>query len=1322
MPLKIIPACQSDLLPAAIKCARAAYDRLSGLDLRPLRRVVVYSSPINSDTLLIILKLGLDYDSDSATIIQLSPALPREPIVSSGGAVMAGSAECIQGFWGTISSHGGAVASGSAITEIGQWRYLASSGGVVVSGNAIVATGTWIYLTGTGGAVVGGSATVATGFWQYLASSGGAVLAGSAAVLTGLWGFVVSSGGAIASGSAMISLEIWTIVPGSGGGIVAGSALIGTGLWTYLSGGGGAVVAGSATIGLASFHYEAGSGGGVVAGSAGITPSVVGSVVGSGGAVVSGSALISAALWQFLTGSGGAVVAGSAAVSAGLVGYVVSSGGAVAAGSASVGSTFWRYLASSGGGVVAGSALVSKGAWGYLFGSGGAVVAGRASVGSDLWRYLTGSGGGVVAGSAAVRAGFWGYVTGSGGAVTSGSASIGSALWRYLAGSGGGVATGSAAVRASLWGYVVSSGGAVASGSASIGSVLWKYLAGNGGGVASGSAAASQKFFRYAGGAGGAVIAGSASLQVALWGYVVSSGGSVLSGSAGVVSTLWTYRVGGGGVVIAGSAAVTVTVANYVIGSGGAVVSGSAPLVTTLWAYRVGSGGAVVAGSAGIVPSWRRIITGTGGGVVAGSGTVKKVTWGFVIGSGGAVAAGSGKISSLWSNEIAEFIFFDSDFMLNSLATVEGGTFYVLAVANSGLPVSFAVSLYSGTCSIKTPYAYTYLGKNYSLAEIYSESGLLSITASQAGDGTHVKADNRVQSITVVKNPQSFIAATWGSAWPKGGGTCYLYLEIAPDNGLLAQVTSSNANLITLGTVNLTWYNAKHVSMLLVTCSTPGSYSLTLNQPGNTIYSAAPTGSVSFTVPKLDQSITDLIVCDDAHVVLTAPYVNYPSGIINVHAGASSYLLLSYAASISRGTISSASSNFDSYFGAGYSKYHASLAVFGGSVVTVVASQAGNASYNAAPDKTLTFTVPFKADSILVERFVDSTLATVADLYEGMQLWFYVRITSGALVHILHSMDNATWTDLPTELTTPVASSSLTANVYSRSSSMITLVAGYHYFYLWTQTGDEYSSLGVYYNFTVKAKTAQTFSAIIIHDGNHLVLAAPYVTQATAGGFYVSAKASSGLPVSFTGTTSSGSISVAASSADSYFGAGYYTSLVSLTVNAGAVTGITAHQAGNSYYLAAPDYAWSFTMPFKTDSVLEQFFADGSQVVVTSLLSGQTLYFFVRLESGLLCKVSVSVNGGTYTEISSALATVGGVSYTKSAGILLVAGSLNLKYWTAAGTTYSAYAGTTAKTVAVAKIAQNFVAATWGTTWPKGGGTCTLYMEINPDNSLLAQV
>ena len=1321
MPLKLIPACQSDLLPGAITHAYAIYKQLSRSEVRPQQRVSVYSSPLSADIITIIIKLELDPKHDKAVFLKETHNPPGF-ILGTGGGIVTGSADIGYEFFGIISGTGGAIVSGNSDVKSGHWHYLLGTGGAIVSGSAAVVTGNYWYIASSGGAVLGGSASVAPGFWQYLAGSGGAVMTGSATVLSGFWGFVVGAGGAITSGSATLNFGLWSIISSSGGGIATGSALASPGWWTYLAGSGGGVLAGSATIGLDSFHYVTGSGGGIGTGSATVTTSFLGDIIGSGGAVVSGSAAIGQTLLQYVAGSGGALMAGSAAVSAGLVGYVVGSGGAVAAGSATIGSSFWRYLAGSGGGVVAGSAPVSKGAWGYVVGSGGAVTAGSASIGTTLWAYLTGSGGGVVAGSAAVNAGLWGFVVGSGGAVASGSASAASALWRYLAGSGGGVVAGSAAVSAGLWGYVVSSGGAVASGSASVASALWTYLAGSGGGVVSGSAPTNYKFFQYIVGAGGAVAAGSASLQVALWGAVVGTGGAIMSGSAGLVSALWTYLVGGGGAVTAGSATVTITVASYVVGSGGAVVSGSAPVVIALWSYRVGTGGALMAGSAVIVPSFLISIAGTGGGVVAGSGTVRAATYGFVTGSGGAVTAGSGKISSLWSNVISDLIYFDSDFMLNTASTVEGGTFYALALATSGLPVSFAVSLYLGSCSVKTPYAYTYSGQSYSLAEIYSESGVLTITTSQAGNSTYVKADNRVQSVTVVKNPQSFINWTWGSEWATGGGTRYLYLEISPDNGLLAGVTSSNPNLITLGNVYLTWFNGKHVSALAVTCTTPGSYSLNFSQPGNALYSAAPTGWLNFSVPKYDQSITDFIVCDDAHVVLTAPYVNYPSGIINVHAGASSYLLLSYAANISRGTISSASSSFDSYFGAGYSKYHASLAVFGGSVVTVVASQAGNATYNAAPDKTLTFTIPFKTDSVLATLFVDSNLVTVTDLYEGMQLWFYVRVTSAALVHLLHSTDNANWSDIPTEATTPAASSYLTANVYSRSSGMITLVAGYHYYYLWTQTGDQYSSLATYYNFTVKAKTVQSISAIIIHDGNHVVLTSPYVTQATAGGFYISAKASSGLPVSFTVATSNGTISVNTSWADSYFGAGYYTSLVSLTVNAGAVTGITAHQAGNSYYLAAPDYTLSFTMPFKTDNVLEQFFADGGQVVVTSLQSGQTLYFFVRLESGSLCRLSVSVNGGAYTEISSALATVSGASYTKSAGILLVAGSLSLKFWTAAGTTYAAYAGTTAKTVAVAKIAQSFVAATWGTTWPKGGGTCTLYMEINPDNSLLAQV
>ena len=348
-------------------------------------------------------------------------SIPGAGTVTLGGA---GVVALGSGRTTTVSSSGGVVlidSSGGVVTLGSGGTVMLSSGGVVTLGSGgIVALGSGGTVTlGSMGVVTLGSGGIVT------LGSGGTVALGSGGTVT------LGSGGIVALGSG------GTVTLGSGGVVTLGSGgTVTLGSGGASSGAGGVVTLGSggeATLG-AGGTVTLGSGGTVALGSGGVVTLGSGGVValGSGGIVALGSGgTATLSMGGVVTlGSGGSITLASGGV------VTLGSGGIVTLGSGGTPTpeSAGTYTLQSGGVVAFGSGgVVTLGSGGVVtLGSGGSIALGSGGV------VTLGSGGVVTLGSGGVvTLGSGGVVTlGSGGVVTLGSGGV------VTLGSGGSVIQG----------------------------------------------------------------------------------------------------------------------------------------------------------------------------------------------------------------------------------------------------------------------------------------------------------------------------------------------------------------------------------------------------------------------------------------------------------------------------------------------------------------------------------------------------------------------------------------------------------------------------------------------------------------------------------------------------------------------------------------------------------------------------------------------------------------------------------------------------------------------------------------------------------------
>lgn len=234
--------------------------------------------------------------------------------------------------------------------------------------------------------------------------------------------------------------------------------------------------------------------------------------------------------------------------------------------------------------------------------------------------------------------------------------------------------------------------------------------------------------------------------------------------------------------------------------------------------------------------------------------------------------------------------------------TTTSPAFTISATAQSGLPVSFAVTSGGTIASVS--------GNTVTLS---GSAGTVTIQATQAGDANFAAATPVSKTFTVSKVSQSI---SFNTIPTKYINSAPFSISATASSGLPVTYTISGPATISGSTVTLN--------------GTAGTVTIVASQAGNATYNAATSITKSFTVSKLSQTIT--------FATLTSKYVNATP--IALSATASSNLAVTYSVT-GPATLSGSTLTLTGAEG----------------TVSVTAAQAGNTSYNAATSVTRSFAV-----------------------------------------------------------------------------------------------------------------------------------------------------------------------------------------------------------------------------------------------------------------------------------------------------------------------------------------------------------------------------
>jgi hypothetical protein len=493
--------------------------------------------------------------------------------------------------------------------------------------------------------------------------------------------------------------------------------------------------------------------------------------------------------------------------------------------------------------------------------------------------------------------------------------------------------------------------------------------------------------------------------------------------------------------------------------------------------------------------------------------------------------------------------------------------FTVSATASSGLPVTF-ISTTTAVCTVS--------GTTVTIVT----GGTCTIQAQQAGNAYYAAATAVSQSFTVVKLAQTI---TFGALANHTYGDPPFTVSATASSGLAVTFSSLTTTVCT-------------VSGTTVTIKTGGTCTIQAAQAGNTICAAAPNVSQSFTVAKVNQTITFGALANK----------NYGDPPFTVNATASSGLAVTFSSLTT--TVCTVSGS--------------TVTIKTGGTCTIQAAQAGNASYNAAPNVSQSFAIAPINQTITFNALANKTYGNApftvsATASSGLAVAFSsltttvctvsvstVTIQSGGTCTIqaaqagnasynpapsvsqsftvlranqtitFNALASKTFGVAPFAVTATASSglavsfSSLTTPVCTMSGSTVTVVAAGTCTIQAAQAGNvSYNAApSVSQSFTV-AKAAQT-----------ITFAALTAKTFGAAPFTVTATASSGLAVSFSSLTTP----VCTVSGNT------------VTIVAGGSCTIDASQPGNANYNAATDVAQSFTV------------SKAAQTITFNTLSGQT--------------------------------------------------------------------------------------------------------------------
>ncbi len=492
---------------------------------------------------------------------------------------------------------------------------------------------------------------------------------------------------------------------------------------------------------------------------------------------------------------------------------------------------------------------------------------------------------------------------------------------------------------------------------------------------------------------------------------------------------------------------------------------------------------------------------------------------------------------------------------------LDGGPVALTATASSGLAVSYA-STTAGVCSVS--------GSNVTLLAV----GTCTISASQAGSAGYAAAPGVSRSFGVTAVP---VAPTAQSiAFP---GPADTRIDRGPVS-LTATATSGLAVDYASSTTSVCTVTGSSVSLVSV-----GTCTITAAQAGDATYAAAAPVAKSFqvsAVPAVTPSAQTISFAQPADT-------RVDGGPVALAASATSGLGVSFASTTT--SVCAVSSS--------------SVTLLAVGTCTIVASQAGNATYAAAADVSQSFQVTAVPASPASPTAQAITFPQPSD----------TRADQGPV-----SLGATASSGLP------VAYASATTGICAVAGSSVTLLATGTCTIAASQGGDSTyaAAADVTVSFAVTAVPAPATPA-----AQSIAFPQPADTALGQGPVSLAASASSGLTVTYASSTTGVCTTSGAA--------------VTL-VSAGTCT-IVASQAGDGRYAAAPDVSRSFVVAIATSPISAPPATPASQAITFAQPSD------VAVDQGPLALGATASSGlaVSYTSATPSVCTVSGSSVALAA-------------------------------------------------------------------------
>jgi hypothetical protein len=472
-------------------------------------------------------------------------------------------------------------------------------------------------------------------------------------------------------------------------------------------------------------------------------------------------------------------------------------------------------------------------------------------------------------------------------------------------------------------------------------------------------------------------------------------------------------------------------------------------------------------------------------------------------------------------------------------ATFNGATYTVSATASSGLAVTFAIdAASSAVCSIA--------GSTVS----FTGAGTCVINANQAGNGSWNAAPQAQQSFAVAKASQTVTFTSTAPAAAAFNGATYTVTATAT-SGLAVtfaiDAASSSVCSIAGSTVSFTGV---------------GTCTINANQAGNTNWNAATQVQQTFAVAKASQTVTFTSTAPAAAAFNGATYT--------VTATATSGLAVSFAIDAASSSVCSIAGSTVSFTGVG--------------TCTINANQAGNASWNAAPQAQQSFavakasqTVTFTSTAPAAATFSGATYTVTATASSGLPVTFTIDPIASGVCAIAGS----------TVSFTGVGTCVINAN----------------------QAGNG--------NWNAAPQAQQTFAVAKASQTVTFTSTAPAAAVVNGATYTVTATASSGLTATFSIAAGSSGICTIAGSTVSFIGAGTCV--------------INANQGGNTNWNAAPQVQQTFTVgrgnqtiAFTSTAPTDAIPGSPNYTVTATATSGLTVTFSIDASSSTVCSIAGS--------------------------------------------------------------------------------------------------